>query len=32
MGVWASAATYIFLLAVLMAWKFREGKWKLIRL
>lgn len=31
-GVWTAAFTYIFLLAGLMAWKFWEGKWKLIRL
>lgn len=31
-GVWTAAAAYIALLAALMAWKFREGKWKHIRL
>jgi len=31
-GVWLAAVTYIALLATLMAWKFREGKWKQIRL
>lgn len=31
-GVWSAAATYILLMATLMAWKFREGKWKLIKL
>lgn len=32
MGVWGAALTYIALLAGVMAWKFYEGKWKLIRL
>ncbi len=31
-GVWLAAFIYIFLMAVLMAWKFHEGKWKQIKL
>ncbi len=30
LGVWMSAALYIFLLAGVMAWKFRSGTWKSI--
>ena len=28
LGVWSSVATYIVLLAIIMAWKFRSGDWK----
>ncbi len=31
-GVWLSALIYIVLMALLMAWKFYEGKWKQIKL
>jgi putative MATE family efflux protein len=31
-GVWMGAFVYIFLLAVLMGWKFAEGRWKEIQL
>jgi putative MATE family efflux protein len=32
LGVWSSAAVYVFLLTVIMALKFREGSWKHIKL
>jgi MATE family multidrug resistance protein len=32
LGVWSAAIAYIVLLAVIMGWKFREGKWKAIRI
>jgi Na+-driven multidrug efflux pump len=31
-GIWGSAAVYILLLATAMSYKFREGKWKLIKI
>ena len=31
-GVWSSAAVYGTLLAAAMAWKFRRGDWKSIRI
>lgn len=31
-GVWSSAALYVLLLTVIMAFKFREGSWKSIKL
>jgi Na+-driven multidrug efflux pump len=31
LGVWISSAIYIFLLALVMSWKFWEGKWKDIK-
>lgn len=32
MGIWASALIYLFLVAVIMAWKFKSGDWKEIEL
>jgi putative MATE family efflux protein len=31
-GVWLSAGLYVSLLAVIMGWKFREGKWQSIQI
>ena len=31
-GIWGAAVLYVFLLAGIMAWKFRAGDWKNIRL
>ncbi len=31
LGVWVASASYIFLLAMIMGWKFWEGKWKDIK-
>jgi putative MATE family efflux protein len=32
LGVWSAAIAYVVLLAVIMGWKFFEGKWKAIRI
>ncbi|MBM4388710.1 MAG: hypothetical protein FJ088_13285, partial [Deltaproteobacteria bacterium] len=31
-GIWVAGAIYLFLVSAAMVWKFREGKWKEIRL
>jgi putative MATE family efflux protein len=31
-GVWAAADIYVFLLAVIMGWKFNQGGWKAIKI
>ncbi|MCA9524061.1 MAG: MATE family efflux transporter [Myxococcales bacterium] len=31
-GIWVAALTYMLMLAVVMSWKFREGKWKEIQI
>ncbi len=30
LGIWTSAAIYVFLLTGVMVWKFRRGDWKTI--